>query len=673
MPFHRHDLLLLIFLMPCVASCGPRREPPRAVKGVMDLSTWDFETQGIVGLDGEWELYWKRLLRPGAGYGDSVKAHPIHVPVPGAWNDYAIHGTRLGREGYGTYRLRVALGTMSGVLAVRVPEVNTAYELWADGVRIAGCGTVGTSRATMSPQQMPRTAFLTPRSDTLELVMQVSNYSYALGGVWRRLSLGTDQQMMTVMGYLNTVYMLLFGVLVVLGAYHLWLFFNEKRDRGYLYFGVVCQGVLLVSVFIGDHFFRRAVASLPWACTIRTFMVSVVLMTPIGALFFKTLCPEEFSRRVLLAIHIICLPFAVAIAVAPMPAVHHVFTAFYVPNIAIIVYGLFVVGLAAIHRREGAVFVLAGYAVHALAIINDQLSYAGVIDTIFLTPLGIACWSLGSSVAINKRFLKSRVQVRAQREQLAQAEKLASIGTLVSGVAHEISNPNNAVLLNTQFHKRAWQGLRPVLDHYAQLQGDFIVGDYDYREFREVLPDSIERTMRNAERIKSTVSDLCIFARKDNADCAELVDCNVVVQSALKVIEHRIAELTSALEVSLAEGAVVVKGNRQRLEQVVMNLVLNACQALADPAKTVQVATAYEARGSQAVITVRDEGTGMDEATLASALNPFFTTKSPTDGTGLGLSISSTIVVNHGGKLEIDSTPGKGTTVRVVLPAATSR
>ena len=662
-------ILLSLALVLSIASCTSTREMPEASRGILDLSCWEPEGGGAVKLSGEWEFYWKSLLRPNVPAVDTP-VMPVFVQVPGAWNDYSVSGAPVGREGYATYRLRIVVDSGTGVLAIKVPEVNTAYELWANGVKIAACGKVGTSRMTTTPRQIPRVAFVSPQSDTLELRLLVSNYDYALGGQGRSLSIGAVGWMMRNSGYLNTIYMLLFGILVLLGGYHIWLFIYMRHDRGYLFFGSLCLGVLLVSVFIGDHSLRYLVGSLPWSLTIRSFMVLVVMVSPLGALFFWWLCPEEFSKRVLKTIFIVCIPFAVVIAFIGMPWVHYVFEIFYIPNIAIILYGVFVAALGVFHRRDGVHFVLAGYVVHVIAIINDQLSYIGVIDSIYITPLGVAFWSLGSSLAINRKFIKSQQLARVQREKLTQSEKLAALGTLVSGVAHEINNPNNVIRLNAEFHKRMFEKLWPLLDDYERIKGKFVIGNYGYDELKDEIADSIKRTIRNTERIKSIVSDLRSYARKDDPKVKELVDCNTIVDSALRQVEHRTIKLTHALICLKSEGPLLIRADRQRLEQVVMNLVINACQALTNRSQAVRVTTERSPDGQGVCFSVADRGAGMDKEILARALDPFFTTKNPKDGTGLGLSICQTIVDAHKGRMEIHSEPGAGTIVCVTIPSA---
>jgi polar amino acid transport system substrate-binding protein len=246
---------------------------------------------------------------------------------------------------------------------------------------------------------------------------------------------------------------------------------------------------------------------------------------------------------------------------------------------------------------------------------------------------------------------------------------MAALGVLVSGVAHEINNPNGQILLNMPVLKDVYLDAREALERHWRENPGFTLGGLPYEAMREELPGMLDEMLEGARRIKRIVEDLKDFARREDTPRHEPVDLGAVVGAALRLVDASIHKATRRLEVSLAPELPRVLGNAQRIEQVVVNLVLNACQALPDPDRAVRVSTRLAPGGGAVQLAVEDEGVGIPPEHLPRLTDPFFTTKRDSGGTGLGLSVSDGIVKEHGGSLSFRSTPGAGTTVVLTLPA----
>jgi polar amino acid transport system substrate-binding protein len=274
---------------------------------------------------------------------------------------------------------------------------------------------------------------------------------------------------------------------------------------------------------------------------------------------------------------------------------------------------------------------------------------------------------LAREVAEKNRALE---ELRLHQDRLVQADKMASLGILVSGVAHEINNPNGLILLNMPRFTEAFRRVGPILEEYYREHGDFSMGALAYSRMREELPHMFAETQDAAKRIKRIVEDLKDFARRDTAALTDRVDVNATVRAAVRLVDNAVRKATGNLRIDLAPDLPTVRGNGQRIEQVIVNLLLNACQALHDKGETIFVATRFDRLQGEVILTVRDEGRGIAPEHLQHLTDPFFTTKREEGGTGLGLSVSAGIVKEHGGRLAFDSSPGAGTTVTLSLPAA---
>ncbi|QWV94418.1 transporter substrate-binding domain-containing protein [Geomonas oryzisoli] len=272
--------------------------------------------------------------------------------------------------------------------------------------------------------------------------------------------------------------------------------------------------------------------------------------------------------------------------------------------------------------------------------------------------------ALAQEVAERNKALE---ELKRHQDKLIQADKMTSLGTLVSGVAHEINNPNGLLLLDIPVLKRVHDDAEEILEAHYREQGDFMLGGVPYSEMRDEIPRILDEMQDGAQRIKRIVNDLKDFARKDMGQ-KSLIDLDAVARTALRLVDPTIRSSTDHFQSAFHGSLPQILGNGQRIEQVIVNLVLNACQALPNRDCGVFIGTSYDAERGQVLLQVTDQGVGVAQEHLPYLLDPFFTTKRESGGTGLGLSVSAGIVKEHGGALQFQSTPGRGTTVTLSFP-----
>ena len=267
-----------------------------------------------------------------------------------------------------------------------------------------------------------------------------------------------------------------------------------------------------------------------------------------------------------------------------------------------------------------------------------------------------------------------RVQEMEKRhqEQLMQADKMISLGNLVAGVAHEINNPSNAIMVNTPVLMDIWETLKPVVDQYYESVGDFEVGGIPYSEIPASVSDLFAGITESVKRIKTIVEDLKDFARPGFVEMPGEVDINRVLQQSVALLHNMIVKATANFSVEYGRDLPLVMGNAQQLEQVFINLIQNACQALENNRQAIRVFTTCDRSLNTVSMVVEDHGPGIPAKNLKFIMDPFFTTRRDCGGTGLGLSVSSRILQDHKGELKVESTPGKGSTFTVLLPAEES-
>lgn len=263
---------------------------------------------------------------------------------------------------------------------------------------------------------------------------------------------------------------------------------------------------------------------------------------------------------------------------------------------------------------------------------------------------------LREAVAENNQFtlkLETKVEERTQQlkaahQKLLQSDRLASLGQLAASVAHEINNPVSGVL-----------NLSMLMQRMLKEGG---VPPNRLEEFRKYLSQVTSET----SRVGRIVSDLLSFSRRSKPHRAP-ADLNQIVRTTLSLVQHKMKLSNVAVEARLAETLPPVSCDQSQMQQVVLNLLLNAAEA-AQPKGGGRVTVSTEAAGGVVVLNISDNGEGIQPENLAKIFDPFFTTKPEGKGVGLGLAVSYGIIQAHGGDIEVQSKVGEGTTFRISLP-----
>ncbi|PLX80558.1 MAG: hypothetical protein C0616_08140 [Desulfuromonas sp.] len=254
------------------------------------------------------------------------------------------------------------------------------------------------------------------------------------------------------------------------------------------------------------------------------------------------------------------------------------------------------------------------------------------------------------------------------RLEATRAARLAALGELAAGVAHEINNPNAIVNVNVGLLIPFWEKIQQVFDEVRGQSTTPLVEEVAGSRLWREAPVLLQEMLDGTRRIQGIVDDLKHFVRDQQDYQSEPVDLNQVVKVAIRLTKNLIQKSTSDFNLELAKGSLMVLGRQQQLEQIVINLVQNACHALTDTGQSIRVSSHLDEERQLCTVCVEDCGKGVSPEDAPHLFDPFFTTKREDGGTGLGLSVSFRIAREHGGRLDFTSEKNKGSAFCLELP-----
>jgi len=296
-----------------------------------------------------------------------------------------------------------------------------------------------------------------------------------------------------------------------------------------------------------------------------------------------------------------------------------------------------------------------------------MLACAGIMGVVLVLS-GYIIWAAAAS---RKEKLAALARSELQEKQLVQADKMASLGILVAGVAHEVNNPATALMLNAPNLKKAFEAFIPILDDHFAKHPDARVCNMAYPDLRNRIQLMLAAILDSSTRIKQIISDLKDFSRpadSANENMDQQIDINQVVEKSMDLTHTVLKKATTRVSVIYGKNLPQVSADFQKLQQVVINLLVNAAQALESPDQTITVTTGANQHKNVVFIDICDTGPGVAPEILEKITEPFFTTRRDDGGTGLGLFISEKIISDLLGILEFSSEPGRGLTASIRLP-----
>jgi sensor histidine kinase YesM len=463
--------LFLGLLILLLSGCNSKKKFPGAEKGLIDVTGWNFKGDGPVALNGEWEFYWKHLLTPRDFEGESVGKFKGYSRIPGVWRDMEGKGKWGFYHGYATYRLVIKHDRMDGAKSIYVKNPLSVCRLWINGRLLGSSGQIGRNNEEEKPEKHSFVVDFSPEGTSTEIILQLSNYSNARGGIIAPVMLGSREQISLGMTKRMALMAVLGGMFLMIGLHHLVSYLLRRVDRENLYFGAYCV-VWSIGRLFGDssgQLMNTVFPWLPWRLSIDMLLLSYALSVPLIIMFYHSLFPRKRSPFIKYFYQILGIVFITYLLITPPNALDPFLRIFINISLGIIPYLGYQFLMDIIRKEPGAKLLIPGYIALILATLNDKLNDWYVIDSITLMPYGATIFLLSYSLLISIKSSKAYSAVENLSDELEtknlQLEE--SVETLQENIElkSEIrERKQNAELMKIEAEKTILEKLRYQLN-----------------------------------------------------------------------------------------------------------------------------------------------------------------------------------------------------------------
>ena len=405
-------ILFSILTFQCVLSQSDTVQiKPVAIKGVIDLSNWDFKAQGTAKLDGEWEFYWKQLLNPENFNDTNRNFQKQYIKVPSTWTNLMIDSVRLPHEGYATYRLIIIVDTIHENFGLKINDVFSSYKLWINGKFYTEVGKLDTLKDLVKPKfyskEFPVNINLTDSINEpteIEIVIQASNYHHLKAGIKFPIYFGTYEALFKNVKDTYVLNLIIVGILLIIGLNHLIHYILRRKDPSNLYFGILCIVMILRNITTNDRILSYWFPEINWHLLVKLDNFSGFGTIALFALFLYVLFKSDFPK---LAVYILVSVGAIiALIIFTTPITFFIkYQTFY--ELYVLAGGsyltFYILLKASIRGREGAFITFIGFIVLYGTAINDVLSNMGIKEGAYLAPYGVVFYMIIQSFILNRR------------------------------------------------------------------------------------------------------------------------------------------------------------------------------------------------------------------------------------------------------------------------------
>ncbi len=659
--------------------------PP--ARGVLDLRDYEFNEQSYIKLNGEWEFYWESFVSPDIFKSSNPPEPTLYVEVPGYWIDYSNEEFSFPGTGFATYRLSILLPAgFNDEIGFDIPVLDDAFTLFLNGEEVWSNGKPGTSKDLSKAGYKPGILIYRPGSDTLQVLVHISNFHHRRGGFWKSMQIGFPSRITNIEnGYRLTGFISL-GVLLAFSLFFFFFYLFYRKNIIVLTFSLVLAGVF-IRMMNTDLYPVNYVMDVSWDWIIRFEYLGSFLAFGAGLWYFYRLFPARYMLWIT-RINTLFVIIAALVILFFRVRVFAFTMLYFQPAVLLLLLYYLIACAGSIYKgnREN-VFFLAGLIIFIAALSNDIMVANSItaISKSYIIHFAVQVFVFIQAILIIRTWIKAFTDREKLMDEIAYINK--NLEVLVDERTLELNKRNKEIQKKNRHIEARNKELKDALDFknrvfsiiahdlkspVASLVQNSVLLDYDLSQeqnrkliisFRELSSSALD-----------LIDNLLYWGRSQGNQVSfnpEIFDVKEVIEEVFKLLGEMAKQKSISLEWE-DKGKTAVFADKKLLEIVCRNLVSNAIKFTERGGK-VSVHAGTQPGNGKLVLRFQDNGIGIPEDKLKDMLGSTeMISTAGTDkerGTGLGLRLCHELVLVNKGEFKIESREGEGTKVYVSLPA----
>ncbi|AOM81859.1 sensor histidine kinase [Salisediminibacterium beveridgei] len=668
--------IFFFLLLSGIMSSGLHTSADDSSLTVMDMSESSLYEDGLRSLDGEWGFYWETFLDPGEPLPDPDAL----IQVPAEWTSLQLDGSPLPHHGYATYHIRLQLHEedLNHSLAIYMANVSTAYDLFINGEAHGGQGVTADNREDMEPENFSTVYFFDADTPEVDVVIHVSDYYQRSAGIWESVRIGTASDIVAERESNTLIQMFILGGIFLIGLYHLILFLIRSKDPGPLYFSILCFSIGIRTLLLRDTLMFSLMPWISWSLAVNLEYISALMSLIFILLFLRSQLPDDLPKRVVVIAVSLIGSYLVFVAVTPTWIFRETNYVLYVLAIFATALAVYYTVVALVRRRDGAMLYGAGMLVLFIAVANDVLYYAHVLETDGYVAAGLLFFLFIQSIQLSRKYARSFNRAEGLSAELHEMNE--QLETRVKERTAELKQANNHLQKMERSRRQLFASISHELNTpltfiqgYIKAMIDGVIDRDDSKYLRSIYTDTtmMSAMIRDLQDLSKLESDQVSFDYQTVDGLDFFTD---VIQEQSWMIEKK-NNTTIITENELDHNHKwLINVDPVRIKQVFSNLVLNAIKHASKGKEIViRLTSVKRADGCHALqVCVKDFGEGIPKEDIPFVFDRFYKLEkdeiNDSRGAGLGLAIAKEIVELHDGEISVESELGEGSVFSFRLP-----